>query len=263
MDVSRRRLLAAGAAAAAGAAGCIGDPTGDADGGSSPTATPTPTDRPLPADCTTSQDLGVEWPTELDADAVGNFVLEYEHVYYRDVVVEYEPESRVDEYGLDPAIRDGPTAVDRGYEVAVSGGGGVYRPTLHLGATVADPPVGADVVPLAKVEDETLRHVLETAAADGEADHHVEPPGERVDRYIELVASLSEDVEPLDEPGDEDTAYFDVDGTTVELTVQADRFHGDYWWSARYYVDEHVVWRVDDREGDPRNGELLECREKS
>lgn len=263
MHVSRRTLLAAGAAVAASAAGCLDDSTGDGNGEASPSATPTPTEREPPEDCPTTQELDVEWPDDLDAAAAESFVGAYENAYYRVVVVDYEPESMVDEYGLEAGVRDGPTVVDGGYEVALSGSGGVYRPTLRLRGTTADAPEDADLVPLAEVEDDTLRSLLETAAAEGEADQHVEPPGERVDQYIERVASLSDDFEPLDEPGDEDTAYFDVDGTTVELTVQADRFHGDYWWNARYYVDEQVVWRVDDAEGDPRDGELLECRTES
>lgn len=260
MDVARRTLLAAGAAAAASAAGCLDDSTGDGPEEDSPSATPTPTEREPPEDCPTTQNLDVEWPDDLDAAAAESFVEAYENAYYREVVVDYEPESMVDEYGLEAGVTDGPTAVDDGYQLAISGSGGVYQPTLHLDATVANPPTGADVVAFNEVEDDTLRDVLETAAATGEAEHHVDTPGDPVDRYIELVASLSDDFAPLDGPGDEDTAYFDVDGTTVELTVQADRFHGDYRWGARYYVDDHVVWRVDDAEGGPRDGDLLECR---
>ena len=257
MNVSRRTLLGTAGALAVGTAGCTDSPV-DADGG--PTGTETA--RGLSENCPTSQDLGVEWPAELDAAAAESFLEAYENAYYREVVVDYESESRVDEYSLEAGVTDGPTAVEDGYEVALSGSGGVYRPTLHLSATTAEPPPAADTVPVGEVDDGRLRDLLETAAAEGEAEHHVEPPGRTVDRYIELVASLSGDFEPLEAPGDSGTAYFDVDGAGVELVVQADSFHGDYWWEARYYVDEHVVRRVDDAEGDPReNGDLLECRE--
>ncbi len=264
MDVPRRTLLAAVGSGAAGTAGCVdgvlGGPSDDPAPNGSDDRSPTATDRPLPEDCPTSQDLAVEWPETPTEETVASFVEDYENAYYREVVVNYEPESTVDEYGLEAVVTDGPVAVDGGYEVALSGNGGVYHPTLHLRARTADPPADADVVPFDEVEDEVLRDLLETAAAEGEAEHHVEPPGERVDRYIERVVELSADFEPLEEPGDEDTAYFDADGTSVALTLQASNFHGDYWWGARYYVDEHVVWRVDDPEGEPRNGELLECR---
>ena len=169
----------------------------------------------------------------------------------------------VDEYGLEASVRNGPTAVDGGYEVALSGGGGVYEPGLHLQAEPADPPAGADVVPIGEVSDDTLRGVLETAAAGGKAKTRVRRPRERVDKLIECVASLSADAGPLEGPGDSTTAYFEVDDTTVELVVQADNFHGDYWWGARYYVDDKVVRRLENEEGDPRDGELLECRESA
>jgi hypothetical protein len=46
-------------------------------------------------------------------------------------------------------------------------------------------------------------------------------------------------------PGGSGTAYFDVDGTTVELTHYASQFHGDYWRGTWYYVGENVLWRVE------------------
>jgi hypothetical protein len=256
MELTRRALLAAAAAGAAGTAGC---PDGWTRGPDDQAADET--DRPLPDSCPTSQDLGVEWPAALTESSVETFVETYENAYYREVVVDYEPTTRIDEYGLKASVGDGPTAVDGGYEVALSGGGGVYEPGLHLQAEPADPPVGADVVPVGEVSDDTLRDFLETAAAEGEAETVVQQQRDRIDELIERVAALSDDVEPLDSPGDSATAYVDVDGSTVELTLQADRFHGDYWWSARYYVDEHTIWRVDAEDGEPReDGDLLECR---
>ena len=136
----------------------------------------------------------------------------------------------VDEYGLAASIRDGPTAVDGGYRVVLSGSGGVYEPGLHLQGERAGPPADADVVAAAEADDSILRVVLETAAAEGEAETHVRRPRERVDELIERVASLSADADPLEGPGDSTTAYFEVDDAMVELVVQADNFHGDYWW---------------------------------
>ena len=266
MDFSRRTLLAATAAGAVGTAGCLDGAFGGTDGEGSPTddeVSPTPTDRELPEGCPTTQDLSVDWPTELTDGSVERFVEAYENAYYRKAVVDYEPTTVVDEYGLEASIRDGPTAVDGGYEVALSGGGGVYEPGLHLQAEPADPPAGADVVPIGEVSDDTLRGVLETTADEGEAEARVRRPRERVDELIERVASLSADADPLEGPGDSTTAYFEMDDTTIELVVGADNFHGDYWWGARYHVNEHVVRRLENDEGDPRDGELLECREQS
>jgi hypothetical protein len=250
--LSRRGLLGVVGAGSIALAGCVGSP-GSPDGPDS--------DPDRPEGCPTTRDLGVEWPDEIIRESVEAFVEAYENAYYREVVVEYEPESRVDAYGLEAGVTDGPREVDGGYELAVSGSGGVYRPTLHLGAVVAESPGGVEVVSIEAVEDDTLRDVLLEAAENGEAEHHVEPPGEAVDSYIESVASLSAEFEPLSSPGDSDTAYFAVEDTTVELTVQADRFHGDYWWKARYYVDEYVLWRAEGEDSDPKDGELLECRE--
>ncbi|PSQ41769.1 hypothetical protein BRD07_04705 [Halobacteriales archaeon QS_9_68_42] len=248
MNLSRRTLLAAAAAGTAGTAGCLDGAFGGTSGEESPTddeASPTPTDRELPAGCPTTQDLDIEWPTELTDGSIERFVEAYENAYYREAVVEYEPATVVDEYGLAASVSDGPVAVDGGYRVVLSGSGGVYEPGLHLRAERADPPADADV------------------AAEGEAETRVRRPRERVDELIEQVASLSADASPLEGPGDSTTAYFEVNDATVELAVQADNFHGDYWWKARYYVDEHVVRRLEDEEGDPRDGELLECRKQS
>ena len=264
MNLSRRTLLAAAAAGTAGTAGCFDGAFGGTDGERSPTddeVSLTPTDRELPEGCPTTQGLDVEWPTELTDGSVERFVETYENAYYREAVVEYEPTTVADEYGLTASVSDGPVAVDGGYRVVLSGSGGVYEPGLHLRAERADPPTGADVVAADEADDGTLREVIETAAAEGEAETHVRRPRERVDELIKRVASLSGDAGPLEGPGDSTTAYFEVDDTTVELAVQADNFHGDYWWEARYYVDDRVVRRLENKEGDPRDGELLECQQ--
>ena len=84
-----------------------------------------------------------------------------------------------------------------------------------------------------------------------------------MDGYIDRLTALSSDFELLSGPGDEESLYVDVDGTTVELSAQTTNFHGDYWWEARYYVDEHVVRRASDEGVDPQDGTLLECRESA
>jgi len=272
----RRTLLTALGAATLPLAGCttVKDPVG-ADGG-----TPTDTDIPdaddgtptntasdgtaertnTPENCPTSQELGVERPGDLDASAVEAFVEEYERVYHRDVVIEYEPESSLDSYELSGSVTGPPRPAGDGWELEYSGSGGIYRPTLLLGATTADPPDGADTVPVSEIGDDRLTGTLREAAETGAAELHVDTPGEKVDRYVELLASLSDGFERLSGRGDSDTLYVDVDGTAVELTATASDFHGDYWWTAWYYVDERVVRRTTDEDADPRDGELLECR---
>lgn len=216
---------------------------------------------PLPDDCPTTQGLGVEWPTGLDAETVESFIEAYEDAYHREVVVEYEPETRLDEYGLSGSVNEGPQSSGDGWILSYSGSGGVYRPGLFLGTTPADPPEEADVVSADDIEDEMLTDLLTAAVETGEAEDHIDRRGPaEVNRYLGLFESLSDDFD-LSGPGESDTLYVDVDGTTVELTAKADRFHGDYWWDARYYVDDRVVRRTTDDGVDPRDGELLECRD--
>lgn len=258
-EPNRREVLAAvGAVGAVAAAGC----TGEAGTGTvSPTDDTTTDEKNLPEECPTTQNLDVEWPATLTAESAASFVESYEAAYYKQEVVEYTPESTVDSYELGGRINGEVTAVDGGFEMTYSGSGGVYRPTLRLFANRESAPEGADTVALNAVEDETLRDILTDAAETGDATHHVDSPGERVDSYIERLNALSSDFEPLSGPSDEDSLYVDVDGTTVELSAQASNFHGDYWWEARYYVDEHVVRRASEEGVSAQEGTLLECRE--
>jgi hypothetical protein len=248
-----RRSVLTGALAGLGVlAGCTSHGPG--------TGTTTDTERDRPPGCPASQELDVEWSTELDAASVAAFVEAYEAAYYREVVVDYEPESPVDEYGLAGSVVGEPRSVGGGWVVEYRGGGGVYRPTLFLRATTATPPDGAAVVAADEIDDDGLRETVETAAETGEAEAQVEPPGEPVARYLDLLASLDGDF-GLDGPGDEDRLYVDDDARTVELVVQASNFHGDYWWSARYFVTDRIVRRTSEEGVDARDGTLLECRE--
>lgn len=267
MDRRWHRRMVVATVATASVAGCLGagDPDDDrtTTDGTSPSPT-TDTATPLPSNCPTTQGLDVAWPDDLDADAAESFVEAYDAAYYREVVVDYEPESPLDEYGLDGSVVEGPTERGDGYVVRYSGSGGVYRPNLHVEATVSAAPEGADVADAADIDDQRVSDLLDTAAAEGSAQMVVERPEvEDIDRYLELFASLSSDFEPLDGPGEEDTLYVDVDGISIEVSVMADRFHGDIWWDAFYYVDDTVVRRTEDEGGDPRGGTLLECRQSA
>lgn len=133
----------------------------------------------LPEDCPTSQDMDVEWPDDLDASTVEAFVEEYESVYYRDRVVEYEPESQLDSYELGGSVTGSPREVGNGWKLTYLGGGGIYRPALLLDATTSDLPDGADLVPVSEIDDEQLTEMLEEAAETGEGEFHVDTPGER------------------------------------------------------------------------------------
>ena len=255
--MQRRTLLSSIGAGTLSLAGC----TTQSDTVGSDDQTDENTD--IPEDCPTSQGLDVEWPDDPDSSSVKAFVEDYESVYYRDVVIEYKPESQLDSYELSGRVTDPPREVRNGWELAYSGGGAIYRPTLLLGATTSDPSDGADLVPVSEIEEEPLTEMLEEAAETGEGEFHVDRPGNAVDQYIDRFISLSDDFERLSEPGDSDSLYVDVDGTTVELSVHATNTHGDYGWEARYYVNGRVVRRTTDDDTAAQNGELLECRKLS
>lgn len=211
------------------------------------------------------QDLEVAWADGFAAESAGSSLESYGDDFHRDVVVECDPGSMVDSYQLSVSISGGSTPVDGGYRATQSGSGEVDTPTLNLGATSEQPapPSSADVSPISDVADRPLQDIPVEGAEEGEAEVDVDRPGEPVDRYVGLVASLSDDFERLSRSGDSERAFFDVDGTSVELTVEASRFHGDHGWRGTYYVDERVVRGADDADADPTDGEPRECGEST
>lgn len=244
MSPTRRAIL--GSLGAVAVAGCLGDERED-----------------LPEACSETQTLDVEWPEALDAERAEAFVETYAHVYFRDVVVEYQPSSRLDSYELSVSVDD-VTPTDHGYELSTRGGGAIYTPFLWMDASLTEAPADAEIVPIDAVEDSGLQLTLEDAVENPDEDPHLETDtGSEVDYYIDVFDELFETYEPFTDPGDQAVLYFSVDGETVELEVIANRFHGDYGWSSWYYVDERVVYRSDDDTTPPREGELLECRDSS
>lgn len=277
MDVrpTRRGMLAGVSASVLAAAGCSGMVPGDGsgtDGSGTDDASQNAADDGLPAECPVSQDLGVAWPEGIDRDTAGSFVAEYERVYYRDVVVGYEPTSRVDSYDLDVRNVEVTSAGDDGYEVQVFGGGGVYTPHLHLAACVTEPPADSDPISADGVDDDRLERLLEAAlevggepgscGQDGEATDRRVGPGSEVERYLDLLESLAGEDLGISAPGDAASVHFRVDGSPVELSVAADRFHGDHLWAAAYHVDDRQLRRATGRDTDPADDELLECRSR-
>lgn len=265
----RRTVLSLSASVALGGlAGCDGQRAAETPSEEPTTAPPTTgptTESPReptpqqPAECSVTQGLDVDWPDGLSAASAEGFVERYEEVYYRDVVVEYEPETRFDEYdlGFTTEVTDTDSP---GYVVEVDGSGGIYRPDVFLNASVVDEEPDDEVIPLADVNDQTLREMLQTSAGNPEESVGREiRDGSDVDQYADLLNDFPGEGS-LEGRGDSVTRYFDVDGTTVELTASVTGLHGDYWWTAWYYVDENVLRRTEDEEVAPENGELLECR---
>lgn len=146
--VARRTLLAG--AASVGVPGCTlggGDGNGEGDGRA----------RDPPDACPTSHDLGVEWPDELTAESVAGFVETYENRYYREVVIGYEPGTRLDDYRLDGSVQSGVEKRDGGYVAKFVGGGALYRPNLHVTAEVAGAAEGREPLDVEEIDDERLR----------------------------------------------------------------------------------------------------------
>lgn len=241
----RRALLGTLATGALPLAGCVANPAGGA-------AT-----APLPDACPTTQDLGVEWPSDLDRSTVEAFIEAYEEAYYMQAVFEFDPASRFSRVGSAITRVKDLTEAGRGWRARFSGTLGVNRAFTRLAATRSEPPDEGDVVPADEIEDERLTGLLEEAAETGEAEEELD--AERTDAYVDRFESLAKGFE-ISPPEYHDTLYIDVDGTVVELAVSVDTYHADRMWEAWYYVDERVVWRSSEAGTDPRDADLLECR---
>ncbi len=252
--MNRRRLLSLWAGGATlPLAGCLGI-------GDDSRADQTPSPHSWTDDCPLSQGFDVEWPDELDSPTAESFVEVYEYQYIRDVV-DWEPVTQYDSLGIGVSTRGRTVERGDGYDVTVSSGWTTDTPNLDVIAVSTDPPDDVALVPHEEVPDELLWDLLDEAArADGEVVAEKIPHGERIDRYVATLDSLSTDFDPPSGSTEHGTLYVDVDGTVVELRVQPDGFHVDRELGARYYLDEHVLRRTADHDEDPLNGDLLECR---
>lgn len=242
----RRTLVAAIGASSASLAGCVA--VRDAVGGED-----------LPEDCPTSQDLGVDWPRDLDESTVASFIESYELAYYqRDVIDDvFEPMSRLDTYEGWIASATDVRRLAGGWRVEFEGIVNFRRGDLYFEAAQGEPPDEADLIPATRVEDEAVSDLLQEAARYGEADERFGPG--KTDAYLDRFEELDEGFE-LTDVHDTATLWFDVNGTAVEFVVGAAPPNRDHFWYVSYYVDEHVIYRSSDQSGDPRDGELLECR---
>lgn len=214
----------------------------------------------LPEECPTSQDLGVEWPRNLDESTVASFVEDYEIEYYRREVFDevFEPQSRLDTY--EGWIGD-VTAVTQtdsgGWRAQFEGIVNIRRGDLALVATPTESSDASDATPIHEIEDELLIRVLEQAVESGRAEQWIGPA--ESDEYLDLFEMLAGGFE-LSHVGASQSLYFTVNGTTVELEVRWAPPNRDHFWYVSYYVDERVIWRSADEDGNPREGQLLECR---
>lgn len=271
--MKRRALLSTMAAGSLAMAGCPSPPsdqarsppTSEPSKSISPTPSETPQSSPptpedeeeLPEDCPTSQDLGVEWPVHLDETSVTMFVEAYEERYYPRVAFDAEPPSRYGSVGsMIPRIEN-VTEAEGGWRVQFSGTLGVNRVTLDLKATRSEPPEEAEVISRSEFDDERLNELLDEAAKTGEAELYI--GAEEVDAYVDRFDNLSAGFD-VSSAEPQDSLYVQGDGLTIEVEVRLFRYHADHGWNAWYYVDEHEVWRSGEKDVEPRDGQLLECR---
>lgn len=210
----------------------------------------------LPNECPLFQDLGVEWPRDLNDTTVAEFLEVYEEQYYRQAVFEFDPESRYDQVGSAITNVENVSEADGGWRVHFSGIQGVRRASMSLNAKTTDPPEGAELLSPSLIDNQQVSELLDDGFETGEAKATIR--GGEIHACVDRFEAISDDFE-ISEAGGRDTLYFDRVGTTVELMVSVDPGpHGDVYWDAWYYVTEHVVWRSGERDIDPREGALLE-----
>lgn len=211
----------------------------------------------LPEDCPKSQNLGVAWPRDINASAAATFVEEYEEKYYLEVIFEFDPESRYSRLGS--AITRAEIVSESGdcWQVRFAGILGIEEAFTRLKAVTAEPADDARVIPIGAVDDKQLIELLHEAAETGEAERRLST--DDTDEYLDRLEKLAEEFE-ISPPEYSDTLHFEVNGTIVELTASVDTLHVDQEWDAWYAVDKHEVWRSDEKDIDPRDGDLLECR---
>lgn len=237
-------------------AGCTAG-QGPADTESRSEESQTPEDESLPEECPASENLGVDWPRDLDASTVATFIGGYERTYYEQVVFEFEPASRYSSVGSAIARVKNVSEAGDGWRVRFSGILGIEEAFTRLNATTAEPADNANVISIGEVHDKQLTELLDEAADTGEVERRIS--AEDTDAYIDRFEELSERFE-ISPPDYRDTLHFDVNGTIVELALGVDTLPVDREWEAWYYVDEQVVWRSGEHDVDPREGALLECR---
>lgn len=247
--MKRRSLLATtalGSAAALG--GCGSNPQADDE-----TATAT-----RPDDCPETPDVDVSLPDSANESETGVFVRESEVETF---LKQHEEALVSDSLGTGGRVTYSPTAKIQ--EVEDAAPGTLFRVevtwstttmigvviTAEVRETVPEEAIARDIESLPD-DAERIADVAREAVADGES-------ATWKDRTIDHEPILSALERAFD---DAETYYVTVDGQPVRVDVTpASEGVDDGHSIARYYVDEAVVRRTTDSNGDPRDGELVAC----
>ena len=231
-----------------------------------------PSEDELPDQCPTSQNLDVQWPQNLNADAVADFAKTYE-VAYRSHNSDLQPPWSSSSYSA--RVEQEPERVADGYRVTLVVSADVYEASGSLNAYEVDSdgipkitdrlessdlPGDPTYVPIEEVDDQLLRGLLESAAVNRVEADSVDDS--KIEQYSELIAALSPDASTIESSsGGPEYAYFDVEGTPVLLEFRIATSDGGLWEEEiLYYVTEYAVRRTESTDSAPENGKLIECR---
>lgn len=229
-----------------------------------------PSEDELPNQCPTSLDLDVQWPRELDADVVGEFVMDYEEAY----LVERN-QSEYDSVNFSVKMDQNPDKVADGFHVTVAYTGSATTeryldleafevdsdgiPKERNGADIDESviPDNIEYISIDEVEDQNLHEVLKSAADSGSG----ESSTSHTDQYTQLIEAQSPNASFNN--GYPSGAYFDVNGTPILLlTYEEGGYVSDWgeWRPVQYYVTKYVIRRNSGENESPQDGTVVECR---
>lgn len=228
-----------------------------------------PSEDELPDQCPTSLDLDVQWPRELDADTVGEFVVAYVKAYQGKKLAE----TRFHSPSISVELDQTPYKVADGFQVTVTYDASVtVEDYLHLEAfevnsdgipkdgphvDESEVPDNPEYIPIAEIGGQRLQEVLKSAANSGYGEDYTSPTR----WYTQLIESHSANASLNTEYPQ--GIYFDVNGTPVLLIItERGGAAEDYGKSdpIQYYVTEYVVRRTEEENESPQNGTVVECR---
>lgn len=207
----------------------------------------------LPESCPVSTIDGFEPPDTLTPKSVEKFIRGYEEAYmFEERFLTYEDQLLTEGTVLSVEERDAGYAVEAQFSGL----------DVILSVSVRAVPDDAEVEPVAidTVESPPLVETARQAVKEGARVETSLPQPEANTKENSRAQKLSETVEAL--PGEQDSGYVSVDGTTVRLWVDVRQIYADYLnYTVLYYVDSTVVRRSSfpKREATATDGALVEC----
>ncbi|WP_147438078.1 hypothetical protein [Halorubrum sp. Atlit-28R] len=199
-----------------------------------------PSEDELPDQCPMSQTLDVQWPQNLNTEAVADFAKTYE-VAYRSRNSDLQPPWSSSSYSA--RVEQEPKRTADGYQVTLVVSASIIQAAGSLNAYEVDSdgirksttrlessdlPDDPTYIPIGEVEDRLLHRLLESAAVNRVETDSVDDS--KIEQYSELIATLSPDASIIESPsGGPEYAYFDVEGTPILLEFRIATSDGDLW----------------------------------